>query len=154
MIRFRVHLIAAAILMSAPRFASAALGGDATTIDADRIHMQGALLRISRTDAFTIHEVQSSTGTAIREYVSPSGTVFAVAWQGPWMPDMRQLLGAYFDRFQRGAEAARRSHRGHGPLRVDDGEMVVVVSGHARAFSGVATVPRLTPNGVRADAIR
>ncbi|HEV3140447.1 MAG TPA: DUF2844 domain-containing protein [Vicinamibacterales bacterium] len=154
MLRRSVQMLAAAILLGIPQQAFAALGGDASSIDADRIRMQGALLRISRTDAFTIHEVQSSTGTAIREYVSPSGTVFAVAWSGPWMPDMRQLLGPYFERFQRGAAAARRSRRGHGPLRIDDGEIVAQVSGHARAFSGVATVPRLVPNGVRADAIR
>ena len=152
--RGSVHLLVAALLLAAPRFASAALGGDASTIDADRIRMQGALLRIARTDTFTVHEVQSATGTAIREYVSPSGTVFAVAWQGPWMPNLRQLLGAYFERFQRGADAARRRSRGRGPLRIDDGEIVVQVMGHARAFSGVVTVPRLVPNGVRADAIR
>jgi hypothetical protein len=141
-------------LCGIPRTASAALGGDAASVDVDRIHMQGALLRIERTNAFTIHEVQSSTGIAIREYVSPSGKVFAVAWNGPWMPDLRQLLGDYFDRFQRGADAARRSRRGRGPLHVDDGELVAQISGHARAFSGVVTVPRLTPTGMRADAIR
>lgn len=154
MMRGSVHLLAAALLLAAPRPASAALGGDASTIDADRIRMQGALLRIARTDTYTIHEVQSATGTAVREYVSPSGTVFAVAWEGPFMPDLRQLLGAYFERYQRGAEAARRVRRGRGPLHIDDGEIVVQVSGHARAFSGVATIPRLTPNGVRAGAIR
>jgi len=155
--RGRVHRLTVAALVAFacfPRAASATLGGDASSIDADRVRMQGALLRISRTDTFTVHEIQSATGTAIRQYVSPSGTVFAVTWQGPWMPDLRQLLGAYFDRFQRAAAASRRSRRGHGPLNVDDGEIVVQVGGHARAFAGVAKVPRLVPAGVRADAIR
>src|SRR4029077_11386418 len=146
------------------RSASAELGRDASSIDADRIRMQGSLLRISRVrgagapgldnDSFTIHEIQSSTGTSIREYVSPSGIVFAVAWTGPWMPDMRQLLGRYFDRYQRGAVAARRARRARGPLAIDDGEIAVRVVGHPRSFSGIVTATRLVPNGVRADAIR
>jgi hypothetical protein len=147
-------VFAIATLLAMPRPASASLGADVSTIDTDRIRMQGALLRISRTDAFTVHEVQSANGTAIREYVSSSGTVFAVAWTGPWQPDLRQLLGAYFDRFQQAATAARRAHRGHGPLNIDDGELTVQIAGHARSFSGVATVRRLTPASVRADRIR
>ena len=87
--------------------------------------MQGALLRIARDDAYTVHEMQSSSGTAVREYVSSTGTVFAVAWQGPWLPDLRQLLGPYFDDYQRalqtasaGAEGARSADdRAAGPHR-------------------------------------
>src|SRR6185503_5250807 len=140
MVRHSAAVFALALLLATPRSSSAALGGDTSSIDADRIRMQGALLRIARTDGYTVHEVQSSTGTAIREYVSPSGVVFAVAWTGPWMPDLRQLLGAYFDRYRRGAASARRVRRGRGPLAFDDGEIAVRVIGHPRAFSGVATV--------------
>ena len=144
----------AALLLVAPRLAFAELGADASTISVDRVRMQGALLRITTTDSYTVHELQSSTGTSVRQYVSPAGTVFAVAWTGPWMPDLRQLLGTYFDRYQRAADAARRSHRGHGPLTITDGDLVVQVAGHPRAFTGVATVMRLAPAGIRADAIR
>jgi len=154
MVRHSVAVFAIATLLAVPRAASASLGADVSSIDADRIRMQGALLRISRAEAFTIHEVQSGTGTAIREYVSSSGTVFAVAWTGPWQPDLRQLLGAYFDRFQQASAAARRARRGRGPLTIDDGELTVQIVGHPRSFNGVAVVKRLTPAGVRADRIR
>ena len=154
MVRHSAAAFALALLLATPRSSSAALGGDASSVDADRIRMQGSLMRIARTNDFTIHEVQSSTGTAIREYVSPSGIVFAVAWTGPWMPDLRQLLGAYFDRYQRGVAAARRARRGRGATAVDDGEIVVRVMGHPRSFTGVVTATRLVPRGVSADAIR
>jgi hypothetical protein len=154
MVRHSAALFALATLLAVPRSASASLGADASSITADRISMQGALLRISQADAFTVHEVQSATGTAIREYVSPSGTVFAVAWTGPYQPDLRQLFGAYFDRFQAAAAAARRAHRGRGPLAIDDGEVSVQIVGHPRFFSGIATVKRLMPASVRADRIR
>jgi hypothetical protein len=154
MVRYSAAAFAIATLLGVPRAASASLGADVSSIDADRIRMQGALLRISRADAFTIHEVQSATGTAVRQYVSSSGTVFAVAWTGPYQPDLRQLLGAYFDRFQQAVAAARRAHRGHGALTIDDGEISVQIVGHTRSFTGVAMVKRLAPSGVRADRIR
>jgi hypothetical protein len=154
MVRHSAVAFAFATLLAIPRPVAASLGADASSINADRIRMQGALLRITQADAFTVHEVQSSTGTAIREYVSSSGTVFAVAWTGPWQPDLRQLLGAYFDRFQAAAAAASRAHRGRGPLTIDDGEISVQIVGHPRSFSGVATVKRLMPASVRADRIR
>ena len=154
MVGHRSAVLAIATLLIIPRPASASLGADVSSIDADRIRMQGALLRISRAEAFTVHEVQSATGTAIRQYVSPSGTVFAVAWTGPFQPDLRQLFGTYFDRFQQASAAAHRAHRGRGPLTIDDGEISVQIVGHPRNFSGVAIVKRLAPASVRADRIR
>src|ERR1700684_3447439 len=88
-------------IVALPSRPSATLGCDASSVDADRVRVQGALLRIVRSDAFVVHEVQSSSGTTIREYVSSAGTVFAVAWQGPWLPNLRQILGTYFDAYQR-----------------------------------------------------
>ena len=42
---------------------SATLGRDASSVDADRVRMQGALLRIARSDAYTVHELRSASGT-------------------------------------------------------------------------------------------
>lgn len=130
--------------------AFAALGGDASSVDADRVHVQGALVGIQRVNTHAVHEIQSAAGTTIREYVSPAGTVFAVTWSGPYMPDLRQVLGNYFDAYQRLA----RARRGHGPLAVTDGDLVIQNSGHMRSFSGRAYVGRLVPAGVQADQIR
>src|SRR5215475_9542856 len=76
----------AAICVSAP--ALAALGGDATSVETDRVSMKGAL-RISPLVAYDIHEIQTPSGTVIREYVSAQGKVFAVTWRGPGLPDLR-----------------------------------------------------------------
>jgi hypothetical protein len=141
-------------IVALPSRASATLGGDASSVDADRVRVQGALLRIVRSDAFVVHEVQSSSGTTIREYVSSAGTVFAVAWQGPWLPNLRQILGTYFDAYQGTLQGTGRSRRARGSLAIDLPDLVVQMSGHPRAFSGRAYVPRLMPPRVQADAIR
>src|SRR5580692_668189 len=74
--------------------AGASLGGDTASIEADQVHMQGTR-KMTAVQNYTVHEIQGAAGTVVREYVSSSGKVFAVAWRGPWPPDLHQLLGSY-----------------------------------------------------------
>ena len=134
--------------------AAASLGGDVSTVQADRLHMQGAVIQVTTTGPYTIHEMRAASGTSVREFVSPGGTVFGVVWQGPFMPDLRQVLGAYFDPYQRAAQAAQARRSGHGPLLIHEPDFIVEQSGHPRAFFGRAYVPQLMPAGVLADVIR
>jgi hypothetical protein len=141
-------------VIALPANASASLGRDTSSVDADRVRMQGALLRIVRSDSFVVHEMQSASGTTVREYVSPTGTVFAVAWQGPWQPDLRQVLGPYFGDYQRALEARVGTRRSRGSFTIALPDLMVQMTGHPRAFSGRAFVPRLMPLRVQPEAIR
>src|SRR5262249_22573807 len=85
--------VVAFLIVACPFRRSATLGSDVESGGADRVKMQGALLGISRGDRFDVHQMQSANGTTVREYVSTTGQVFAVSWEGPWMPDLRQMLG-------------------------------------------------------------
>ena len=152
--RFALIAILPLTLIIRPSSAFAALGGSATTVDADRVHMQGALMRIVQTGPFALHEIRSSSGTMIREYVSSSGTVFAVAWDGPWLPDLRQVLGEHFDRYQAAMRARQSARTGRGAVAINDGGLVVQMSGHPRAFTGRAYVPALMPAGVQPESLR
>ena len=134
-----------AVLLLATSPAMAGLGGDATSIETDRAHMKAAVARTLPSQKYTVHELQGAGGQVIREYVSPDGTVFAVAWNGPQMPDLRQLFGAYFSVYQ---QAARAKHAGRGPLHIDQSDLVVHSGGHMRAFAGLAYVPQLVPQDV------
>ena len=146
-------LIAFSLLATATPV-SAALGGDVASGEADRVHIQGALTNIVRTDRYTLHEMRSSTGTTIREYVSPDGKVFAVSWKGPFLPDLRQVLGDYFAEYQTEARRVREGRRARGPLAIDTGDLTVVVSGHTRAFTGRAIANRLMPAGFDKNTIQ
>jgi hypothetical protein len=132
----------------------ATLGGTASTVQDDRVRMQGALRQVVRSGPFTLHEMQSASGIVVREYVSDAGTVFAVTWEGATFPDMRQLLGPYFDRYQAEADRLVRARRGHGPLTVDLGDVVVQTAGHNRSLMGRAYLPGSLPQGVGVEAIR
>ena len=140
-------------VLAIPAHVFAVLGGDTNSVQADQVHMQGSL-RSTRAQAYTVHEIQAATGTTVREYISPSGTVFAVAWKGPWPPDMRQLLGEYFDQYTQAAEVQSNARTGRRPLHIELPGLVVHVGGHPRSFAGTAYLPDRLPHGVSAEELR
>jgi len=156
-VRCRVARSAVAVVLAfvfgstaVPRSVAAALGDDVATVATDRARLASAL-RVEHGARYDTHELTVPTGTVVREHVSPAGRVFAVSWEGPWPPDLRQLLGRHFDRFSAHLTAARR---GRGPVLIDEPDLVVVWSGHPRAFRGHAYVRSLVPADVDAAAIR
>jgi hypothetical protein len=140
----------ASVMLALPLCASAALGGQSASTETDRAAMDGSMHMLSGS-RYTIHEIEIASGTRIREYVSPSGMIFAVAWDGPVMPDLRQTLGDYFERYSAataGAQAGRRQ------IEVREPDLVVQARGHMRAFSGKAYLPQAMPDGVAPDELR
>lgn len=140
-------------MMTLPGDLFAVLGGDAGSVQADQAHLQ-ASLRSTGKEAYTVQELHAPTGTVVREYVSPGGSVFGVAWEGPWPPDMHQLLGAYFDQYARAMQSASGSRMGRRPVHIELPGLVVQVAGHARSFTGQAYVPQMLPQGMTAGEIR
>ena len=69
------------VFVSAASPARAALGGDITSVQSDQVHMEGTI-RTTAKSSYAVHEIQSSAGTVVREYVastgSSAGKVFAV----------------------------------------------------------------------------
>jgi hypothetical protein len=145
----RLWTLASAALMLFTLPASAALGGDATSVTNDQIRMQ-ATLRSTKNQGYAMHELTSPSGT-VREYLTPQGKVFGIAWQGPFRPDFQQLLGTYFQQF---IDAGKNHRRGNGPLVLEQPGLVVYSGGYMRAFFGKAYVPDMLPQGVTADAIK
>ncbi len=145
--------VTASVLL-APAPARAALGEHVSSVQTDTVRMRAALMRVEHTDLYAVHELRAATGTVVREFVSPAGIVFAVAWHGPWLPDLRQLLGSHFDDYVQAARSAKADQSGHRPLLVETSGLVVQLGGHPRAFVGRAYLTQLLPPGVQADAIR
>jgi len=140
--------LAAALVM--PSLAFASLGGNIASIQADQVQMK-ATSRIASTQAnYTVHEIQSSSGTVVREYVAANGTVFGVAWNGPVVPNLRQVLGQYFVPF---TQATKTQQSDHSHLLIQQSNLVVRASGHMRAFRGTAYVPSMLPQGVTTNEI-
>jgi hypothetical protein len=143
-------LCSIALAAAAASPALAALGEDVSTVEADLVRMKGAL-RVTSTAAYAVHEITSADGTVVREYLSPQGKVFALSWHGPFMPDLRQVLGSYYGQYE---QAASVPHYGHRHLAVEEPGLVVHSSGRLRAFSGRAWVPGMVPADFSVDAIK
>jgi hypothetical protein len=141
---------AAVIAFAAALPVHASLGDIEASVEADRLAM-GATQRTQLSPAFITHELQMPSGATIREYVTPTGIVFGVAWQGPSIPDLRQLLGSHFDDYVAAMET-RRTRRS--PVLVQLPGLVVQSSGHMRAFSGHAYLPAALPPGIAPEEIR
>jgi len=128
----------------------AALGQPASSVSADQARLRGEVHATMR-EGFSVHEIAAADGRLVREFVSPAGMVFGVAWEGPTLPNLAELLGPYFVEFQRAAHA---SPRRRGPVVVRTERLVVESGGHLRAFHGRAYVPDLVPAAASASAVR
>jgi hypothetical protein len=136
-----------------PLTASATLGEDETSVQAEQERMN-AVLKTTRTEAYTVHEIKGPTGTVVREYVSPEGKVFAVVWQGPLIPDLRKLFGKYFGQYSQAVQDRSSIRpRIRGPVHIYQPGLVVHNGGRMRAYFGYAYVPDLVPHGMNIGEI-
>jgi hypothetical protein len=139
--------IAFSIILPVSSFA--ALGGDVASIQADQAHMR-AQRQVTQATGYTVHEMKAETGTMVREFVSPEGKVFGVSFAGPTRPDLKQLLGSYYDEYTQNAPTKRTFH----PVTIETPNIVVQFGGHPRALTGRVYVPGMVPQGVRIEEIR
>jgi hypothetical protein len=140
-----------ASLLTLPCSAWAVLGDSAASVLTDQARMRGALRSVDNR-SYVMHEITSPTGTVVREFVSPHGVVFGVAWEGQFPPDLRQLLGPYYQQAQK-AQAQQPRPRG-APVVVETPDLVMHETGHMRSFRGQAYIPQSVPQGVQASDIR
>jgi len=102
---------------------------------------------------YKVHQLTTPNGTMIREYVSPQGLVFGVAWQAPFMPDMTQLLGSYVTNLQTASRTQTQTRHLRGII-VRTNDFVIVSSGQMRHWRGNAYVPSLVPSNVSVEVVR
>jgi hypothetical protein len=140
----------AAFALLGPGMASATLGEPEASVQSDVQELRGSIKEADH-GTYRAHEIQLPSGTVVREYSGVDGIVFAVTWQGPFMPNLRQTLGRYFDTY---AAAAQAGHADHHHLQVQQSDLVVQVSGHMRAFTGRAYLPQAIPGGVSVEDLQ
>jgi hypothetical protein len=139
-------VLASAVLIAAlsPCIAAAALGEAEASVQSDAVQLRGSI-KVTEHASYRLHEIQLPSGTLVREFVGSDGKVFAIAWNGPTVPNLRQTLGQYFDNY---VAAAKAKHAGHHHLQIQQSDLVVQAGGHMRAFSGRAYLPQSVPAGV------
>lgn len=102
----------------------------------------------SSRNGYAVHETVFDNGTRVQEFVSPVGLVFAVAWQGPVLPDLSILLGRFHGSYRMDTEQRRLSGLRGGPVAVARDGLVLRSNGRMREFFGHAYAPALVPAGL------
>ncbi|HEY6837618.1 MAG TPA: DUF2844 domain-containing protein [Geobacteraceae bacterium] len=101
---------------------------------------------------YTVEQVVADAYT-VREYVSPAGVVFAIAWNGLAHPDLSPLLGSYAGEYKQAMrQTPRVQGRRHSSVKTN--RVIVEKWGHMRNLQGRAYVPALIPPGVGIDEIK
>jgi hypothetical protein len=139
------------LLLSCSCCCWAVLGGNEQSVLADQEHLKGSHRAITSA-SYSVHEITTASGHVVREFVSPSGTVFAVGWEGPTMVDLSTLLGTYFELYKQ--SMAQRPPSLNAPIDLETPGFVFQQAGHMRAFHGRAYVPALAPSGAQLGDIR
>ncbi len=140
----------AALLLAYAGACHAALGGLP-----EQFNAEGTTVVSSATTAgpnYAVRDTTLASGTRVREYISTGGVVFALTWEGPVLPDLKGLLGKYFDTLV--AESTRSPRAGRSQIAIDAPEVVINSGGHMRAFEGSAWIPAALPPGFAPDALR
>jgi hypothetical protein len=147
----RLQLLLIAILFTRALFlttpASASLGNGLDSVYRDAAHASSGL-QVTNTEHYSIYELKISTGTRVREYISPEGVVFAVAWDGPFVPELQQFLGTNFQKCADALHAQKPTYFSRKPVSIRLNDLVFENSGHVGAFYGRAYLPQTMPQGV------
>jgi len=151
------------MLLSIPMWAS--LGDTAGSVLTDQAQWKGTLSSVDK-GTYAVHEITLPSGAKVREYVSPAGAVFGVAWDGQFPPNFQQLLGPYYQQVQQALADQKAGQQAselqggtttrwrRGPVMIETPGIVFAQSGHMRSFHGVAYIPQLVPQGVQSSDIR
>jgi len=138
--------------LSGTQVALATLGGSIDSIKTDRHVLSAQPGATTVRKAYTVHEIVSDA-VSIREYVSPAGIIFGIAWNGLIHPDLTPLLGSYAGDYQKAlTRSTRKPGRRFRQIRTNN--IVVEKWGHMRNLQGRAYVPGLIPQGVTTNEIK
>lgn len=146
----RAQILISAILLAFSSASYAALGGAPS---APKIDVTGVAPKVMKqaSASYTTNDTTLASGTRVREYIAADGVVFAVSWQGPFAPDLKELLGTHFDTMVQ--ERTKKPKAGNSQLMVKQGDLVIHSRGHMRSFEGVAYLASKLPSGVSINDI-
>jgi hypothetical protein len=143
------------VLLFASAGAGATLGEPVASVDVDRVQLRGEHRVVQALSArLQVHQITLADGSSIREYVAPSGVVFAVSWSTRLKPRLESLLGAQAGRYAAAASAAMATPGVRHGVSLSSGDLVVQANSHLNAHVGLAYLRSLVPEGVRIDELR
>lgn len=140
-----LSLFCACLIYASPSHAE--LGG---TVSKDAIQIQEKFPADATGQRLNVFQIKLPTGTQIKEYATTDNIVVGVSWQGPTLPNLKQLLGQHFDTF---AKRPATKDTNHHNVDFFSDDLVVQSYGQIHNFSGRAYLPKMLPVGISADQV-
>jgi hypothetical protein len=131
----------------------AELNGSTSSIDVDRDYVAGKVTATPRFGS-TVYEITDRNGTIIREYASPTGRIFAISWEGRFLPEMEHFLGNLFEDYAVAMRSERNNHNWRQPIQIHTSHLTFENGGHMGWYYGRAYVESSVPSGFSIDNIR
>jgi hypothetical protein len=138
-------------LLATP-FAWAGLGESEGVINGERMRMRAFHL-VERAPQYAVHELKSSDGSRVTQYVGVNGLIFAVSWHTLYKPDLSSMLGNSFSTYTRAARIAARNGGIQRQFLHQGDDLVMQNSGRLNVYSGFAYRPSLLPRGLNPQTI-
>ena len=85
--------------------------GDAPAQLDSYLSQRNQSLSLSNGGNASYRETVLNTGTVVHEYLDSTGTVYAITWKGPFQPDLKTLLGRYFQALSTASASGRKGCR-------------------------------------------
>lgn len=143
-------LLLLALLGTSPAWAG--LGENEGAINGDRMRMR-ALHSVARAPQYAIHELKSTDGSRVTQYVAGNGLIFAVRWHTLYKPDMSSMLGTSFATYSGAARSAVQRGGMQRQFQHQGSDLVMQSAGRMNVYSGFAYRPSLLPRGLNPQTI-
>lgn len=129
----------------------AALGAPSATVEYDREKLNAAHRSEIRA-GYTVH-ILEGPGATVREYASPAGVIFGLAWNHQTgLLDLQGLFGPYYAEYTQALADQSPPHRRAHRMTTD--HLVIERGGRMGAVWGRAWVLPLLPPGISEDHIQ
>ena len=102
--------------------------------------------------AYTDLKRTLDSGTEVHEFLNDRDTVFAVSWSGPFLPDLKEVLGSHFQTLR--DHVKKRAGGARSQVRLQQDDLVIFSGGRPGAFEGRAWIPALLPAGFDTAAVK
>jgi len=142
----KIGIIVFAVAVLFPAQVLAGLGDDERSVEVDRRALSGDK-SVATTGSYRVYEIHTNSRQTVREYVSLTGSVFAITWRGARQPDLSQLFGTYYNEYL-AAERVTPPSVGRAPRTTESTNVRVHKFGHMGDVRGKAYIPMFVPDGV------
>lgn len=149
---FKSRTILYLLLILIPKYSFAALGDAPLIVENDVKNFASEPATETLNDNYKVYEFKT-TQYILKQYTTTDGTVFAVSWRGDKIPNLKNVLGKYYDEFKNAELNGQINREPRRSLNIKTEKLIFNMSGHIHNKKGSAYDPKLVPSTFKMENI-